>query len=298
MSEPVYILLPVHNRRSVTTRLVGALNDQTKPDFRLVLIDDGSRDGTAEAVRSLRPETIVIQGEGNWWWAGCLDQACQWLAKQNVPPDTVVCIMNDDVEIAADFVEQAVAELAENPGTLLLARQRDAATRQEFNGGGGVRVDLDRLIFKGESNPAAINCLPTRGLFLRWGDLQRAGGFRPRLFPHYLSDYEFTFRAHRRGLRLRVGETAAIYSLPNQSGWGAEGLFTQPRGRRVKILCSKRFTGNPVALSIFAWLAVPAWRWPKLALIVWGNFLLLFVRCVLYRSPAKPGKADPPGPSI
>ena len=49
MGEPVYILLPVHNRRAITVRMAEALRGQTRQDFQLVLVDDGSTDGTADA---------------------------------------------------------------------------------------------------------------------------------------------------------------------------------------------------------------------------------------------------------
>ena len=48
----IYILLPVHNRREVTRGFVECLAAQTFSDYHLVLIDDGSTDGTAEMVQA------------------------------------------------------------------------------------------------------------------------------------------------------------------------------------------------------------------------------------------------------
>ncbi len=280
MSEPVYILLPVHNRRDITVRMAEALRGQTRQDFQLVLVDDGSTDGTADAVRAVLPNAVVIRGDGNWWWAGCLHQACAWLAAKGVPDEAVICFLNDDVDIAPDFLTLAVAELAACPGTLLLARQMGASAVGETRGAGGVYADLARLRFMPETNPSAINCLPTRGLFLRWGDVARAGGFRPRLLAHYFSDYEFTLRAHRRGLRLRVAEKAQLFLQPD-TGWSRADLFTRPRRKRFAMLFSKRFKENPLARSAFVWLAAPLWLRPWLGLRVWGGFALLSLRCLV-----------------
>ena len=277
MSEPVYILLPVHNRRAVTVRMAQALRDQTWPQVQLVLVDDGSTDGTTDAVRTLLPSAVVIRGDGHWWWAGCLHHACEWLAAKGVSADAVICFLNDDVDIAPDFIALAVGELAACPDTLLLARQAQGETA----GDGGIRADLWRLRFNPESNPSAINCLPTRGLFLRWGDLVRTGGFHPRLLPHYLSDYEFTLRAHRRGLQLRVAEKAALSPQADQTGWSRADLFTRPRRQRFAMLFSRRFKENPLTRSAFVWLAVPFWLRPWVGLRVWGGCMILVLRCLL-----------------
>ena len=282
MGEPVYILLPVHNRRAITVRMAEALRSQTRPDFQLVLVDDGSVDGTADAVRAVLSSTVVIRGDGHWWWAGCLQQACDWLAAQGVPDDAMICFLNDDVDIAPDFLALAVAELAACPATLLLARQQAALPGGETKGAGGVHADLTRLHFAPEANPAAVNCLPTRGLFLRWGDVKRTGGFHPRLLPHYFSDYEFTLRAHRRGLRLRVAEKAGLVLHADQTGWERADLFSRPRRERWGMLFSKRFKENPVTRSGFIWLAVR----------VWGGFTLLVVRCLVV-----PGTSTPLSPA-
>ena len=280
MGEPVYILLPVHNRRAITVRMAEALRGQTRQDFQLVLVDDGSTDGTADAVRAVLPSAVVIRGDGNWWWAGCLHHACEWLAAKGVPGEAVICFLNDDVDIARDFLALAVAELAACADTLLLARQMGATAGGQGRGAGGMHVDLARLQFTSAADPSAINCLPTSGLFLRWRDVGRTGGFHPRLLPHYFSDYEFTLRAHRRGLRLRVAEQAQL-CLHADTGWSRADLFTRPRRARFAMLGSKRFKENPIARSAFVWLAAPLWLRPWLGLRVWGGFAILALRCLV-----------------
>src|SRR3954469_12572844 len=137
--DQVFILLPVYNRRGLTVRFIEALIAQTRRDFHLLLIDDGSTDGTADAVRKLWPEVVVITGTRNWWWAGCLDQGCRHLAQAGVQDGDVLLLINDDVEIGPDFLARALTEFAEQPDTFLLARQKDAATGAEIDHGGGIK---------------------------------------------------------------------------------------------------------------------------------------------------------------
>jgi len=277
----VFILLPVHNRREITVRFVEALGRQTWRDFQLVLIDDGSTDGTADAVRAAWPATQVLTGTGQWWWGGSLDQGCQHLRRTGVVADDILVLMNDDVVIGPDFLEQALAEFAQTRDTLLLARQMDARTGAEIDHGGGVRADLREMRFVAATRSEEINCLPTRGLFLRWRDLERAGGFRPAHLPHYLSDYEFTIRAQQRGLQLKVARTASLGVRTEQSGRSLQNLFAEPRTRRFGLIFSQRFKDNPVTWSAFVWLAVPWPRKPYLWLKIWVHFLVVAVRCAV-----------------
>jgi GT2 family glycosyltransferase len=280
MPERLHSLLPVHNRRETTVAFVEALNRQTWQGFHLVLIDDGSTDGTADAVKTLCPGADVIFGAGDWWWAGCLDQACRHLLRTGVADEDVLLLINDDVVIGPSFLEQAIAEIATLRDTLMLARQVDAATGEEIGLGGGVRADVAELRFVASRDPAEINCLPTRGLFLRWRDMCRAGGFRPEKLPHYLSDYEFTLRAGRRGLKLRVAQTAEVGVQLERTGRSVANVFREPRVERFRLLFSRRFKDNPVTRSVFVWLAAPRTRLPYLWLKIWIIFLITAIRCV------------------
>jgi len=279
MSERLHILLPVHNRRETTVALVEALRRQTRKEFHLLLIDDGSTDGTADAVRALWPEVEVITGTGDWWWAGGLDQGCRRLARTGVADEDVLLLINDDVVIEPIFLERGLAELGQWRDTLLLARQRDAATGAEIDSGGGVGADLVHLRFVAATAEAQINCLPTRGLFLRWRDLRRTGGFRPERLPHYMSDYEFTLRAHGRGLKLRIAREAAVGVQTERTGISRANLFRERRADRFRLLFSRRYKDNPVTWTAFVSLAVPPARRPWLWLKIWVNFLITATRC-------------------
>src|SRR3546814_818792 len=73
----LYIILPVHNRAETTSLFLDALQRQTFQDFLLVLVDDGCTDETVSVAREKIPSDrlIVLQGDGQLWWAGALDLA-------------------------------------------------------------------------------------------------------------------------------------------------------------------------------------------------------------------------------
>lgn len=283
--ERVYVLLPVHNRRATTQAFVESLRRQTFSDYHLLLIDDGSTDGTAEAVEAAIAGVSVIRGKGDWWWAGCLQQGYEWLRRQAVSDDDIVLIINDDTTFAEDFLCNAVSYLRANPDCLLLSRSldpRDGTARET-----GIEADFMRFRFCVSPAAQRINCLSTRGLFLRWATMRTLGAFRPRLLPHYWSDYEYTLRAARYGFPCVTAAAVALQSRPELTG--NRRLDALTGWTVVRQLFSIKCPANPVYSTIFVMLAAPL-RWiPTALLLVWGRSLARLVWQGLLRRPMPGG---------
>lgn len=255
MSECVYILLPVHNRKEITRKFIDSLKAQTFRNYHLLLIDDGSTDGTEEMVRGLvEPEKLkIIKGKGDWWWAGSLQQGLEWLKKHDLQPSDVLLMINDDVTFRPDFLEKGVDFLKRFPESLLLARFYDEEQGKVIET--GVKADFRHLSFVVADAPEDINCLSTRGLFMRWDVCERIGGFYPRLLPHYCSDYEFTIRAGRKGFALSTNRY--IYIVPDLA---ATGIRKDEELVSIRMLFSKKCVMNPVYWTSFILLSSPV-RW-------------------------------------
>jgi hypothetical protein len=104
-----------------------------------------------------------------------------------------------------------------------------------------------------------IDCASTRCIFFWAGDLEIAGTFRPGLLRHYLSDYEFTIRARRNGLRLLPSRSVVGYGTENTTGFHKlpHGAFLDVLGQ----MFSPSFSANPRSLFYFVLLAAPGlWK--------------------------------------
>lgn len=249
----VYILLPVHNRRQITHAFAECLRSQTFSNYHLVLIDDGSTDDTADMVRDLIPGVTVIQGTGNWWWAGSLQRAIDWLKASMASDADLVLIINDDVTFEPDYLAAAVSTFADRRGVLLLSKFScdHGKTIEET----GVVADLKRLSFRTAIPGDKINCLSTRGLFVRYGDIKKIGGFHSRLLPHYLSDYEYTIRAQKKGMHCETNDS--VFLCPKLDKTGYHDIKETNFLKFLKNYFSVKSPANPVYLSVFVLLAVP-----------------------------------------
>lgn len=273
----LYILLPVHNRCEITRRFLDCLRAQTFQNYHLLLIDDGSTDGTAETARETISNLTVLRGRGEWWWAGSLQQGIEWLKQRNAAAESFVLMINDDVTFEQRFLERAVALLQSAPRTLLLAQAVSKQTGQPLVS--GVVADLKRWNFQPSQAADKINCLTTNGLFLRWADLQQIGGFHPRLLPHYNADYEFTLRAYHKGFHLRVSPELKL--VWDEKTTGFHRFDRMPFAAFLRQYFSKKSLGNPIYHSAFVLLAGPRLRIPAhLAKIWWGALLTVGRRAV------------------
>lgn len=248
----LYVVLPVHNRVAITEQAIKCITKQTYVDYQIVLIDDGSKDGTAEMVRSYLPETIVLKGNGNLWWGGSLQKGFEWLNKHASEKD-ICLILNDDTVFRENFFDIGVSLLKQNYRTLFCALCYSQQTQDLLDK--HVNFDPKKLSFSPTDDVDDISCLSTRGLFLKFEHWKEIGGFHTIMLPHYLSDYEFTIRAHKMGFNLRVSQELML--SVNELTTGFHDIKYNSIKDYYSKYFSKRNTMNPFYFTCFIILAVP-----------------------------------------
>ena len=247
----IYIITAVHNRFSITEKFVKNLIKQTYKDFKLILVDDGSTDGTSEMVLSYLPDSVIIRGNGNLWWGGALHKAYKWVLKNTTDEqnDDFVLFANDDTDFDESYIEKAISILNSREKTLLTGCGISRQTGKLVDA--SVTVDFNRLT-KTTKSIGFGNCASTRSLFFKVGDFKKIGGFHPVLLPHYGSDYEWTIRACRKyGYSVFCDESLKYFADETTTGNNFYDKMT------LKQLFSKRSVSNPFYKINYIFLITP-----------------------------------------
>ncbi|MFD2784663.1 glycosyltransferase family 2 protein [Hymenobacter rubripertinctus] len=218
----LYLVIPVFNRKEFTRACLESLRVQTNPAFRVVVVDDGSTDGTGAMLRTEFPEVLIEEGDGNLFWTAGVNQGIRRALAEGA---SRVLTLNNDVLTAPDFVAQMLATAEEHPTAVLGALELDAATGEPVYGGEtldwrtNTRRDLLATLPADQRRGLhPVTYLPGRGLLIPRQVLETIGLFDEKRLPHYLADYDYTSVARRHGFPVYCNYDARLSTYPEESG--------------------------------------------------------------------------------
>jgi GT2 family glycosyltransferase len=207
----VAVLLTCFNRRATTLRCLDALYRQSfefPRSIDVTLVDDGSTDGTGDAVANAFPEVHLVKGSGSLFWVGGMRVAYEYAMKRN--PDYIL-FLNDDsilVDHALDTMLHTLRELSDAHGPCIVTGTMvDPGTGKRTYGGTVLHVNfglvrhsqLDSYPNRArECTFGNFNCtLVPRAVALRLGNLEKR-------FSQMRGDYDYCLRARRAGFRVWI----------------------------------------------------------------------------------------------
>ncbi len=250
----LYVVTACHNRKAITLKLIDSLKQQVYRDWFFLLVDDGSDDGTEDAVKKSIDNCFVIRGDGNLWWGGALHKAYLWLMKHSSTED-IVLLCNDDITFEESFLKVAVQHILETEKTLITGNGYSKYDKKFLDG--ALKVDFPKDDYSLLEPGSVGDMASTRALIMRIADMREIGGFHPILLPHYGSDYEYTIRACRKGYRIQ-----SFADLNYEMDERATGNKSR-KDMTIKKLFSKKSQYNPIYRTSFLLLTTPAKDLPK-----------------------------------
>lgn len=218
----IYIVIPVHNRKEFTRDCLLSLQKQTIRAHKIVIVDDGSTDGTAEMLAEEFPGVFVIKGDGNLFWTAAINMGIRYALYQGA--DKVMTLNNDTVA-APDFIMNMLQWSEKEPNALLGALDIDYKSKKPYYGGevtheiwNTTKFLLEELPQKEWSGLHEVSLFPARGLLIPRKVFEEIGLFEERRLPHYMADYDFTVMARRHGFKVYCNYDAKLYTYPEEGG--------------------------------------------------------------------------------
>ncbi|HWI05034.1 MAG TPA: glycosyltransferase family 2 protein, partial [Acidimicrobiales bacterium] len=200
--RPLAIVILTWNALAYTKACVSALAEVTDhPAWRLIIVDNGSTDGTVEYLKDLEGATVILNATNQGYTRGCN----AGLAASR-PEEDVVLMNNDIVVVERDWLTRLQDVAYAKPDTGVVGtRLVDATGRINHLGsymppvslygqqlGGGQR-DINQRI-----DDIDIECVVFAQVYLRRNCIDRVGPLDEDLFA-YFDDTDYCFRAQKAG---------------------------------------------------------------------------------------------------
>jgi glycosyltransferase involved in cell wall biosynthesis/peptidoglycan/xylan/chitin deacetylase (PgdA/CDA1 family) len=204
------IVIPTYERREIVARSVAALDRQSFRDFEVVVVDDGSGDGTAEALRALElnfPLNVISrpnEGASVARNIGAATAAGEYLV-----------FLDDDMEADPEMLAEQDRSLREGADMVLghLPLHPDSPDNL-LSQGVGRWAEKRRERLEGIAGELPITELNTGQMSISRANFERLGGFDPSFTREGLyggEDLDMGYRVGRAGLRLVFNPAAISY---------------------------------------------------------------------------------------
>jgi GT2 family glycosyltransferase len=133
--KDIAVLSACHNRRELTLSCLRLLYQQQVPAgyrMRVLLVDDGSSDGTSDAVEKEFPQVTLIRGDGSNFFFHSL-----YLAWNAARPADFYLWLNDDTDLRPGALQTLVDvyEASADPRTIVVGGCCDPHTGKSCTGG-------------------------------------------------------------------------------------------------------------------------------------------------------------------
>jgi GT2 family glycosyltransferase len=205
----VAIVMPVHNRKAKTMRCLKSLRAAEGGDVALIIVDDGSSDGTAEFLAS-QDDLTVLRGDGDLWWTASVEYGCQHAISAGA---RVLLLLNDDNIVAPNLVTTLTQAVEQSKGCVAAVVLENYANGHGtiYQAGGtlnwrrrGIGLRDMGVGYQEEDRVDDCDWLPGCALAFPAEVFVAVGGFEAQRFPQYRGDIDFTLRARKQGYGCRV----------------------------------------------------------------------------------------------
>lgn len=215
------VVIPTHDTRELTLRCLATLETAIGRGAEVVLVDDGSRDGTAEAVRDRFPAVRVLRHDAAQGFTASVNEGLRGASGD------VLLLLNSDADVD-DTLPRLVEAFAGDPRLGIASpRLRNPDGSSQWTGGRA--PTLAWLFLLATGLPAALPAVPGyrrlrpvrsegggridwvtgAAMAIRRETWDEVGPFDAR-FRFYAQDLDFCLRAKDAGWHVRLVEEAQV----------------------------------------------------------------------------------------
>ncbi len=251
----ISIVIPNYNGLEHLKTCYESLKKQIYTDFLVILVDNGSKDDSANYTINEFPTSIIIKLGYNSGFAKAVNEGIKY-SVNHIKSDYIL-LLNNDIELAPDFLQTALDTFSSNPEASMLAVKMlnyynrdvidDCGDFIKANGGSPLarghgekdagQYDKEEYIFGACAGAA----------FYKSGIFSEVGFFDETFFAYY-EDIDFSFRAQLAGYKCLYQPKAKCYhKRGGTSSVATHGFQTEMCERNLVLM---RIKDYPLSIYI------------------------------------------------
>jgi GT2 family glycosyltransferase len=218
----IYAIITSYNRKDSTLECFRRLESAAKTanvNLKAILVDDGSTDGTAEAVEASFAWIKVMRGDGNLFWNRGMHLGFAEALNQDV--DAYLWV-NDDTHIVDNALLHVINtwhKLEQTTGkpVMISGATADETTGKITYAGDVAQSKLKRFTYRkvwNENLPTQCEVAQGNFLLIPKKIAQAMGNLDP-VFEHAMGDTDYTLRARKAGFSVFVASGVIGYCSNN-----------------------------------------------------------------------------------
>lgn len=213
--KPVAIIVLNWNGWEDTVACLHSLMLQGYPGARLMVVDNGSTDGSEERIRQAFPMLEVLQTHHNLGFGGGCNVGIRHALKTGVE---YIWLINSDARAAPDALAALVEHAEANPRAGLVGSViYEMGSDQRVQLWGGGIVNLLTGSSRHRRSPGDIDFVSGASMLLRRDFLEQVGPFDEAAFFMYWEDTDLGFRARKAGWQLAVATRSQVWHKQSAS---------------------------------------------------------------------------------
>jgi len=232
MINTISVIIPTFNRKQCLKTVLNCLAKQVKGDYKLkiIVVVDGSSDGTIELLNSEFPEIEVILGNGQWWYTRCINEGI----KRGLQLEAdYILTLNDDVVFDENYISTLLKAAANSVKEAIVGSvsyTMSSPHRITFSGIKEViRWRLKEINYVRKFSIVDPNSLtgvkPSvnlsgRGMLIDSNIFKDIGMFDENLV-QYGSDTDFSYRTFKKGYNVMISFDGRIFENEKLTSVGA-----------------------------------------------------------------------------
>lgn len=251
MSDPGYataaaprsvaLIVLNYERRDLLLECLAEAATSTHEPLELVVVDNGSRDGSADAAAEAAPHAHVLRSDHNRGVAGGRNFGARFALEQ-LDVAYLLFIDNDtfvEPGSVTAMVDQALASDAGMVAPKAFRKRGDthllSAGGLRFNPYSGSLVDIaaDEFDTGQYDEPRVIQAVPGFAFLVRRDVFDVVDGFDEQFNPYGWEDADFSLRAGRAGVRIVYAPDAVVYHRGGRAGRGAVEHYEHHKARSM-----------------------------------------------------------------